>query len=135
MKSLKICLLLSITILAGRAVYSNNLSNKQTDTNSVEFSFIKGADVSFIPQIEDNNAHSSVAAGVEWEHQGWEGDLATGNRLLTVGNADTTLPLQFVNGWKYGGDQYEAPYTTNDSSFVVWVRVRCQGWEDFNPDA
>ncbi len=81
------------------------------------------------------NAHDTVYPGVEWEHQGWEGDVATGNRLLVVGSADTTLPLQFVNGWKYGAGQYEKPYTTNDSTFVVWIRVNCQGWEDFNPAA
>jgi hypothetical protein len=78
------------------------------------------------------NAHTTIAGGVEWEHQGWEGDVATGNRLLTVGNADTTLPLQFVDGWKGGVGQYEPPFTTNDSTTVVWVRVNMQGWDDFN---
>lgn len=78
------------------------------------------------------NVNTTIAGGVEWEHQGWEGDVATGNRQLTVGNADTTLPLQFVNGWKAGAGQYETPFTTNDSTTVVWVRVNMQGWDDFN---
>ena len=73
-------------------------------------------------------------SGAEWEHQGWEGDLDTGNRQLVVGAADTTLPLQFVNGWLAGAGQYETPYVTNDTSFVVWVRVNMQGWDDFSPD-
>ena len=81
------------------------------------------------------NAHDSVWSGSDWEHQGWEGDVATGNRRLTVGTADTTLPLQFVNGWQQGVDQYATPWETQDSTFVVWVRVNMQGWEDFNPAA
>jgi hypothetical protein len=43
--------------------------------------------------------------------------------------------VQFVNGWKAGADQYEKPFTTNDSTTVVWVRVNMQGWDDFNPSA
>ncbi|MDZ7399000.1 MAG: lamin tail domain-containing protein [candidate division KSB1 bacterium] len=83
------------------------------------------------------NSHDTVFPGVEWEDQGWEGDLATstGNRLLVVGSSDTTLPLQFINGWKHKAGQYERPYTTNDSTFVVWIRVNCQGWEDFDPSS
>ena len=78
------------------------------------------------------NANTTIAGGVEWEHQGWEGDVATGNRQLKVGAADTTLPLQFVNGWKSGAGQYEPPFTTTDSTTTVWVRVNMQGWDDFN---
>ena len=78
------------------------------------------------------NANTTIAGGVEWEHQGWEGDVATSNRQLKVGAADTTLPLQFVNGWKSGAGQYEPPFTTTDSTTTVWVRVNMQGWDDFN---
>lgn len=98
----------------------------------VTLEFDAGADVQF---KFFTNVHTTIAGGVEWEHQGWEGDVATGNRLLKVGNADTTLPLQFVNGWKSGAGQYEAPFTTNDSTTVVWVRVNMQGWDDFNAAA
>ncbi|MBD3384234.1 T9SS type A sorting domain-containing protein [candidate division KSB1 bacterium] len=79
------------------------------------------------------HANDTVYAGADWEHQGWEGDLTGGNRALTVGDSDTTLPLQFVNGWKNGAEQYEKPFDTNDSTFVVYIRVNMQGWEDFNP--
>ncbi|MCR4439618.1 MAG: T9SS type A sorting domain-containing protein [candidate division KSB1 bacterium] len=81
------------------------------------------------------NAHDTVYGGAEWEHQGWEGDVATGNRVLVVGDADTTLPLQFVNGWLWGAEQYARPWVEEPNSFVVWVRVNVQGWEDFNPAA
>jgi len=81
------------------------------------------------------NVHDTVYAGAEWEHQGWEGDVATGNRVLVVGDADTTLPLQFVNGWLWGVEQYARPWVSEPNSFVVWVRVNVQGWEDFNPGA
>jgi hypothetical protein len=79
-----------------------------------------------------NAEHGTVAGGDAWEHQGWEGDVATGNRLLTTGTTDTTLGLQFVDGWLAGAGQYEAPYTTNDSTFTVWVRTNMQGWSDYN---
>lgn len=108
------------------------MTNIGGDYWKVTLEFEPGADVQFKFYT---NAHPTIAGGVEWEHQGWEGDLATGNRLLKVGKADTTLPLQFVNGWKSGAGQYEPPYTTNDSTTVVWVRVNMQGWDDFNPAA
>jgi len=81
-----------------------------------------------------NAEHDTVYAGAGWEHQGWEGDIAGGNRYLELGDADTSLALQFVNGWKLGVDQYGAPYDTNDSTVVVYVRVNMQGWDDFNPN-
>jgi hypothetical protein len=92
-----------------------------------------------------NAQHSVVAPGDEWEHQGWENDIAEGvddqgnpggNRFLdlTDVSADTVLPLQFING--IGGNaltQYETPYTSVEGTFAVWLRVNMQGWEDFNP--
>ncbi|MCD6117641.1 T9SS type A sorting domain-containing protein [bacterium] len=81
-----------------------------------------------------NAEHDTVYAGAGWEHQGWEGDLAGGNRQLVLGGVDTTLDLQFVNGWKQGATQFEAPYETNDTTAVVYVRVNMQGWDDFNPN-
>jgi hypothetical protein len=84
------------------------------------------------------NATPGIAAGVEFEHAGWEGDLATGNRVLDLRGffgADTTLPLQFVNGFLNGMDQFATPYTTNDSTFAFHVRVNMAGWEDFSSDA
>jgi hypothetical protein len=82
------------------------------------------------------NAATSLTSATE--HQGWEGNLADAstNRVLTVGSNDTTLPLQYVNGFKWGMGQYELPFTTNDSTFVMYVRINMQGWgEGFNPVA
>jgi len=84
------------------------------------------------------NAHSSVTGGDPWEHQGWEGDLAGGNRVLDLTGftgTDTTLDLQFVNGWQSGVSQYDAPYTTNDTTFVVYLRVNVEGFKQqgFDP--
>ena len=87
-----------------------------------------------------NSAHDTVYSGADWEHKGWEDNIKTipgiysGNRgldLTTFTGTDTTLPLQFVNGIKYGAEQYFRPYTETDS-IDVWFRVNMEGWEDFN---
>jgi L-ascorbate metabolism protein UlaG (beta-lactamase superfamily) len=80
-----------------------------------------------------NTSHDVVYAGADWEHEGWEADLSTGNRLLTIRNEDITLPLQFVNAVENGIDQYFTPWEDEEGSFVVWIRVNMQGWEDFDP--
>ena len=51
---MKICPLLYIAILFASTVYASDFSKEQTDIDSVEISFIKGADVSYLPQVEDN---------------------------------------------------------------------------------
>ncbi len=55
MKSMKMYLILCIAILFASKVYANDFGKEQAVTDSIEIGFIKGADVSFIPQIEDNN--------------------------------------------------------------------------------
>jgi hypothetical protein len=85
------------------------------------------------------NPHTSIAPGDAWEHKGWEGNMNFngGNRLLDLtgfDGTDTTLDLQFVDGFKGNMDPLDKPYTTNDSTFVVWVRVNVQGWKEFDPD-
>jgi hypothetical protein len=80
------------------------------------------------------NANDTVFAGAEWEGQGWEGDLEGGNRTLTVGSEDEVIPVQFVNGWKAGATQFEAPFTSHEDTVTVWIRVNVQGYADFNPD-
>ena len=80
-----------------------------------------------------NASHETVFAGAAWEHEGWEADLSTGNRICTMDNADMTLPLQFVNGIENGLPQDYVPWEDQEGSFVVWIRVNMQGWEDFDP--
>ncbi len=85
------------------------------------------------------NTHTSIAPGDDWEHQGWEANVSWpgGNRKLDLSGfsgSDTTLPLQFVNGFKGNMTQYEAPFTSYDSTFSVFVRVNVQGWQEFDPD-
>ncbi|MCI0512676.1 glycosyl hydrolase 53 family protein [candidate division KSB1 bacterium] len=52
--AIKIYLLFCLTILFTNTVLANHFGNEHANNDSVDFSFIKGADVSFIPQIEDN---------------------------------------------------------------------------------
>lgn len=86
-----------------------------------------------------NASHSEVSPGVEWEHQGWEANVSeeANDRILDLsgftGN-DTTLPVQYVNGWADKPGQYAHPWESNDTSFVVWLRVNVEGFEDFDPD-
>ncbi len=109
------------------------LENVEGDYWMGSAEFTAGEDIQFKFYT---NANDTVFAGAEWENAGWEGNVSTtsGNRELTVPAADTTLDLQFVNGWKEGAGMYETPYTEEDSTYVVWVRVNMQGWEDFNAD-
>ncbi|MGD9489783.1 MAG: T9SS type A sorting domain-containing protein [Calditrichaceae bacterium] len=95
------------------------------------------------------NYHSTVASGDEWEHTGWENDVAetadpivggeakTTNRVLDLSGfagTDTVLNLQFVNGWSMQKPgQYATPYTTNDSTFVIYIRTNMMGFEEFDP--
>ena len=51
------------------------------------------------------------------------------NRGLLVGNADTTLPVQFFNSKGNGTPQWAKPWgTTPDSIMVVWFRVNMQAF-------
>lgn len=87
------------------------------------------------------NAHDTVYKGAEWEHKGWEANIAEppgiydwnrGLDLTGFTGADTTLPLQFVNGIKSDIEQYFKPYVETDS-IDVWVRVNMEAYEGFDP--
>lgn len=99
--------------------------------------FPTGAIVQY--KVYTNASHDTVYGGASWEHEGWEANTndASGNRILdlTTAGADTTVPLQFANGWNDGAGQYDTPYTTNDSTFVVYLRVNVQGFaqQGFDP--
>jgi len=84
------------------------------------------------------NANSSLTP--EREHQGWENNLrgivgsdtlAANDRVLIVGSADTTLPIQYVNGSPSHQDQYWRPFTPSDT-VDVFFRVNMASNEGFN---
>jgi cleaved adhesin domain-containing protein/type IX secretion system substrate protein len=81
------------------------------------------------------NSHDTVYAGAPWEGEGWEANSndPSGNRVLDLAGfmgTDTVIDVQFVNGYDpNGAPQYGTPYTTNDSTFVVYFRVNVQGFK------
>jgi hypothetical protein len=67
---------------------------------------------------------------------GWESNVSgsSGNRPLTTGAADTTLPLQFFNKVT-GSGQFDWPFAQTDS-LDTWIRVNVQtlvGNDEFDP--
>lgn len=63
---------------------------------------------------------------------GWEGPIDAGapsgdNRLLTVGNTDTTLALQYYNGWENKVAQYWRPFQSKPDSIAIYFRVNMGG--------
>ncbi|MDZ7725829.1 MAG: T9SS type A sorting domain-containing protein [candidate division KSB1 bacterium] len=108
------------------------LENVEGDYWMGSFEFPADTTVNF--KFYTNSMHDSIYAGAGWEHEGWEANIGAGDRVLETSDSDTTLPLQFVNGLENGLDQYFRPFESNDSTFVVWIRVNMQGWEDFNPE-
>lgn len=82
------------------------------------------------------NVIPNVGAGHASEHSGWEGNLSDvgqgDNRKMIVGNNDSTIALEFVNGSPTVQLQYWRPYTETDSMEVTF-RVNMANQEDFNP--
>ncbi len=79
---------------------------------------------------------NAVDAEGDNANKGWENNiLNTGDRVLETSDADTTLPLQFVNGSPDQQEQYWRPWPPQQDSIAVWVRVNMQGWQGFNPAA
>ena len=70
--------------------------------------------------------HPANPLPVGQENTGWEsnvtpeGGLPTFNRVLIVGVNDTTLPIQFVNGWADGVPQYWRPYAESENVEVLF---------------
>lgn len=70
---------------------------------------------------------------------GWEGPIDAGfstgdNRGLVVGSSDTTLPLQYFNGWENKVAQYWKPFQSKQDTIAVYFRVN-MGGADFNPES
>jgi hypothetical protein len=107
-------------------------SNVGGDYWQVKARFTPGAD---FPYKIFTNVAANVGAGHVAEHSGWEKDITTngnGNRRLVVGQNDTTIALQFVNGSTANQEQFWRPYTETDSLEVTF-RVNMANQEDLNP--
>ncbi|MEJ5350022.1 MAG: T9SS type A sorting domain-containing protein [Melioribacteraceae bacterium] len=68
---------------------------------------------------------------------GWEGPIDAGfstgdNRGLIVGNKDTTLQIQYVNGWENKVPQYWKPFAVKQDSIAIYFRVN-MGGANFDP--
>jgi len=66
---------------------------------------------------------------------GWENNStsdASGNRIMIVGKADTTLPIQFVNGTPTNQAQFYTPYVNQKDSIEIYFRINMQGNESFD---
>lgn len=77
---------------------------------------------------------NSLPGPIDASWGGWEGDPNRSLDLSAFTGTDTTLPLQYVNGYMNGAPQYDVPFTTNDSTFAIHIRVNVQGYEDFNAE-
>jgi hypothetical protein len=81
------------------------------------------------------NVNPNVGPSHPQEHNGWEKDITdhgNGNRQLIVGQNDTIIKLQFVNGSPANQMQFWRPYPESDS-IEVHFRVNMANVEDFNP--
>lgn len=63
---------------------------------------------------------------------GWEGPINAGmssnsNRAMIVGSSDTTLPLQYFNGWATMLAQYWRPFANKTDSIAIYFRVNMGG--------
>jgi len=114
------------------------------DNNSVKATYVSG---DYWKATVDYPANStkpykfftnakSVTTG---DDGGWEGDSGpnngqdNGNRNIQVGSTDTTIDVQWVNGWNDAKPvPFTTPYTAHEGKFVVWVRVNMQGWAGFD---
>jgi hypothetical protein len=98
-------------------------------------------EVSFKAQAGDIIKYKFVAffdaATSTFHWTGWEGPIDAGfntgdNRGLVVGKKDTTLALQYFNGWESKLAQYWKPFASKADTVAVYFRVN-MGGADFNP--
>lgn len=77
---------------------------------------------------------NSLPAPIDAAWGGWEGNPNRSLDLSGFSGTDTTIPLQYVNGYENDVPQFDVPLDTNDSTIAVHIRVNMQGWEDFNDE-
>lgn len=128
------------TYVDWNAKTSMNLKNIGGDYWQGSFRIKKGTKLAY--KFFANAQNKSVKPGDTFEHTGWENNVVdvpgftSGNRGLDLTNAtkDTVLPVQFINGIGHGAmTQFQKPYTAQDSTYALYLRVNMSGWEDFNP--
>lgn len=92
--------------------------------------FVPGAN---FPYKIFTNVNANVGSGHPQEHNGWEGNLQpTNDRAMVVGQNDSLIKLQFVNGSPGAQPYFWRPYVETDSLEVTF-RVNMANQEDFNP--
>ncbi|MFA6456836.1 MAG: T9SS type A sorting domain-containing protein [Bacteroidota bacterium] len=73
---------------------------------------------------------TNVKSSITGADNGWEANTSNwgnGNRRLVVGSSDTTLPLEYANGFKNNSLQTDAPFATGKTDTVVmYLRVNMQ---------
>jgi hypothetical protein len=79
--------------------------------------------------------NDSTFSKVNW---GWDGPVNNGFdggtlRVLLVGSSDTTLPLQYYNGWTTQVGQYDKPFAVKQDTIAVYIRVNMGGVAAFDP--
>jgi hypothetical protein len=75
-------------------------------------------------------ANAAAAPPATGDFFGWDGDP---NRPITVGQSDTTLPLQYAYGTAQG-TQYWKPWGADSAGKTeVWFRVNMKNNQEFNP--
>jgi len=63
---------------------------------------------------------------------GWEGPINAGvpsgdNRLLIIGNNDTTLALQYYHGWENTVAQFWRPFESKQDTIAIYFRINMGG--------
>ncbi|HLP16101.1 MAG TPA: T9SS type A sorting domain-containing protein [Bacteroidota bacterium] len=98
-------------------------------------------DASFQAKAGDTIQYKFVtffkAGSPTFHWSGWEGPIDAGipsgdNRMLIVGTKDTTLPLQYINGWENKLGQFAQPFVSYADSITIRFRVN-MGGADFKP--
>jgi len=115
-------------------------------TSGIRFHNIGGDywQATFQAKTGDQLQYKFVAYLTDYKHpifhwSGWEGDLNSGlafaqnNRGIVVGSKDTSLPVQYFNGWETKLAQYWRPFRENTDTLAVYFRVNMGGVSSFDP--
>jgi hypothetical protein len=93
--------------------------------DTIKFKFVTFLNDFKHPTFHWNGWDGPINAGVSFDNGG--------NRVLIVGSNDTTLPLQYFNGWENTVAQYWRPFQDKQDSIAVYFRVNMGGVSGFDP--